>query len=207
MVWISLVWALAQPDPAALIPLYRENAARLEREFGSSHVETRRARLDLGLYLARHGSRSEAITILRSAAESADDFAELAELVPATEAVPFLRRALAAEEQARGPQHPKVAVRLNNLALALPPAAAEPLLRRALAINLAQLGEQHPETGVTLNNLADILASLRRFAEAAPFAQRAVASLAKSLGPDNDRTQAAIANRKAIDAARKIPAR
>jgi hypothetical protein len=207
MVWISLLLSLAQPDPQALIPLYRDNATRCERELGPAHADTRRARLDLGLYLAKHGSRAEAITLLRQAAESAEDLAQLAELVPETEAPPYLRRALAAEEQARGPEHPKVAVRLNNLALVLPAARAEPLLRRALAINLKHLGEAHPESGVTLNNLADNLATQRRYREAAPLAQRAVASLTQSLGAGNDRTQAAAANLKGIQAALKAAPR
>ena len=54
----------------------------------------------------------------------------LAGLLQATnrlaEAEPLLRRALAIDEKSFGPDHPKVAVRLNNLALLLRPRTASP---------------------------------------------------------------------------------
>ena len=50
-----------------------------------------------------------------------------------------MRRALAIDETSFGPEHPKVAIRLNNLAQLLQAtnrlAEAEPLMRRALAID------------------------------------------------------------------------
>jgi hypothetical protein len=55
------------------------------------------------------------------------------------EVEPLLRRALAIDEAACGPEHPKVAIGLNNLAQLLKAtnrlAEAEPLMRRALAID------------------------------------------------------------------------
>jgi len=55
------------------------------------------------------------------------------------EVEPLLRRALAIDEAACGPEHPKVAIGLNNLAQFLKAtnrlAEAEPLMRRALAID------------------------------------------------------------------------
>jgi hypothetical protein len=53
------------------------------------------------------------------------------------EAEPLMRRALAIDEASLGPDHPKVAIVLNNLALLLKHTnrllEAEPLMRRALA--------------------------------------------------------------------------
>ena len=55
------------------------------------------------------------------------------------EAEPLMRRALAIDEQSYGPEHPKVATDLNNLAQLLQATnrleEAEPLMRRALAID------------------------------------------------------------------------
>ena len=59
-----------------------------------------------------------------------------------------MRRALAIDEQSLGPDHPRVAIRLNNLAQLLQATNrledAEPLMRRALAILEASLPDHHP---------------------------------------------------------------
>src|SRR5208337_309288 len=65
------------------------------------------------------------------------------------------RRALAIDEQSYGPDHPTVAIRLNNLAQPLQAtnrlAEAEPLLRRALAIDKKSYGLDHPDVARDLN--------------------------------------------------------
>ena len=59
-----------------------------------------------------------------------------------------MRRALAIDEKSYGPDHPNVAIRLNNLARLLQAtnrlAEAEPLMRRALAIDEKSYGPDHP---------------------------------------------------------------
>lgn len=180
-----------QPDPAALIPLYRENAARAERVYGATDPRARQAQRDLAVYLSRNGSRLEAARLLRRVAETEADFALLAELVPAAEAAAILREALTIAEREHGPASPRVALRLNDLALAQAPRAAEPLLRRAVRINEAALGPDHVETAVTVFNLADMLARQNRFREAEPLAARAVAVFATKLGEANTRTKEA----------------
>ena len=62
-----------------------------------------------------------------------------------------MRRALAIDEQSFGPEHPKVAIRLNNLAQLLQDtnrlSEAEPLMRRMVEIFLkftATTGHPHP---------------------------------------------------------------
>jgi tetratricopeptide (TPR) repeat protein len=201
MVCSLILFALLQPNPEALIPLYRENAARMQERFGAGHAKTRQAQRDLAIYLARNGHADEAAGILRDSAESAADLALLADIVPPNEATPFLKLALLKQEQESGPDHPAVAARLNNLALAVSPREAEALLRRALAINEKALGPSHLETAATLNNLADVLASLRRFREAEPMAARSVEIFTRTLGPDSDRTATAVANWKGIQRA------
>ncbi len=66
-----------------------------------------------------------------------------------------MRRALEIDEASRGPDHPAVAIRLNNLARLLQDpnrlAEAEPLMRRALTISKASYGPDHPEVARDLN--------------------------------------------------------
>jgi hypothetical protein len=73
------------------------------------------------------------------------------------EAEPLMRRALAIDEQSFGKDHPKVAIRLNNLAELLHAtnrlAEAEPLMRRALEIFEKSLGPDHPYSQGVRRNL------------------------------------------------------
>jgi hypothetical protein len=76
-----------------------------------------------------------------------------------------MRRALAIAEASFGPDHPDVAVRLNNLAglLAATNRAgeAEPLMRRSVGIKMRSLGPDHPSTKLGVDNLAALEADLR----------------------------------------------
>src|SRR5262245_38514800 len=65
---LMLVLAL-QPDPAALVPLYREALERREKQFGSEHPKTARSASDLGLYLKKLGQNDQALVYLRRALE------------------------------------------------------------------------------------------------------------------------------------------
>ena len=71
---------------------------------------------------------------------------------------PYIKRALAIDEKAFGPDHPNVAMSLNNLAQLYQAqeqyAQAEPLLKRALAILEKTLGANHANVAMSLNNLA-----------------------------------------------------
>ena len=70
------------------------------------------------------------------------------------EAAPLYRRSLAISEKALGPEHPDVALSLNNLALLYQTqgnyAEAAPLYRRSLAISEKALGPEHPSLAPTL---------------------------------------------------------
>ena len=105
------------------------------------------------------------------------------------DAEPLLRRALAIGEQSFGLEHPKVATRLNNLAVLLQAtnrlAEAEPLMRRALAIDENTLGQDHPEVAILVNNLAQLLKATNRLGEAEPLMRRVLAIDEKTLGPNH----------------------
>jgi tetratricopeptide (TPR) repeat protein len=109
-------------------------------------------------------------------------------------AVESLRKALAKEESAADPDHPRIAVRLNDLALMLEPKAAEPLLRRAIAIQAKALGLSHPETAITSNNLANVLLGLGRLKEAERVQRGAIKVLESSLGREHPRVAVSCSN-------------
>jgi hypothetical protein len=82
------------------------------------------------------------------------------------EAEPLVRRGLEIDEKSYGPEHPNVAVALNNINLAVllrdtnRLAEAEPLMRRAVIIFLdfsRRTGYKHPHQDVALGNYRKIL--------------------------------------------------
>jgi tetratricopeptide (TPR) repeat protein len=95
------------------------------------------------------------------------------------QARPLAERALAITEAAHGPDHPDVAIQLNNLALILQAlgdlGGARPLAERALAIDEAAHGPDHPDVATGLNNLAIILQDLGDPGRARPLAERPLA--------------------------------
>lgn len=113
-------------------------------------------------------------------------------------AVNAYRNALAKEEAASGPNHPRIAVRLNDLAQVLDPGAAEPIVRRALAIETKSLGVRNPATGITMNNLANVLLGLRKLAEAERMARQSLGTLESTLGPNHPRVATISSNLAAI---------
>ena len=122
---------------------------------------------------AREAAGADASWLLDRAATYLQVHARLAE------ARPLAERALAIGEAAYGPDHPAVAIRLNNLALILKdlgqPAQARPLAERALAIDEAAYGPDHPDVATNLNNLAAILQDLGDLEGARPLLERALA--------------------------------
>ena len=82
-----------------------------------------------------------------------------------------------------GPEHPNVALSLNNLAGLYHDlgnyAEAEPLYRRALTIVEKALGPEHPNVATTLENYAALLRETGRADEAGEMEARAKAIRAK----------------------------
>jgi tetratricopeptide (TPR) repeat protein len=105
------------------------------------------------------------------------------------EAELLLRQSLAIDEKALSPEHPNVAIRLNNLALLLSEQGnyddAEPLCRRSVAIGEKALGPNHPDVATWLNNLALLLKTQGKYDEAEPLYRRALAIDEKALGPNH----------------------
>ena len=100
----------------------------------------------------------------------------------------YQERALAIREKVLGPDHPLVAISLNNLATALDSTKVNDkrmLLKRALAIFEKALGPDHPDVAAPLNNLAGVLMSMGAYEEAKPLYERALAIRKRALGPDH----------------------
>ncbi|MCH6577531.1 MAG: tetratricopeptide repeat protein, partial [Proteobacteria bacterium] len=93
------------------------------------------------------------------------------------------------EAEEFGPQDPRLATSLNNLAELYRAqgryAEAEPLYKRALAIDEKALGPEHPDVATNLNNLAALYDDQGRYAEAEPLHKRALAIYEKALGPEH----------------------
>ena len=106
-----------------------------------------------------------------------------------TDAEPLYKRSLAIYEKALGPDHPDVALSLNNLAELYRTqgrdADAEPLIKRSLAIREKTLGPNHPDVALSLNNLAALYQMQGRYADAEPLYKRSVAIYENVFGPDH----------------------
>ena len=121
------------------------------------------------------------------------------------DAEPLMRRALAIDEASYGPDHPRVAIDLNNLAQLLKDTnrltEAEPLMQRALAIDEASYGPDHPNVARDLNNLALLLRATNRLDDAEPLMQRHLVILFKftrSTGHVHPLLKQACANYRAL---------
>jgi tetratricopeptide (TPR) repeat protein len=104
-------------------------------------------------------------------------------------AQPAVERALALSERGLGPDHPKVATSLNNLAELYRVqgryAEAKPLSRRALAIREQALGPSHLDVAQSLHDLALLYYVQGRYGEAEPLYVQALALLEQALSPDH----------------------
>ena len=100
-----------------------------------------------------------------------------------------MRRALAIDEASFGPDHPKVATDLNNLAGLLQDtnrlAEAEPLMSPRARHRRGELRAGSSQRGDGLNNLAALLQATNRLGEAEPLMRRALAIDEASYGPDH----------------------
>ena len=100
----------------------------------------------------------------------------------------FHRKALAKEEIASGKESPRVAAKLNALALLVSPAEGIALLDRALRISTVRLGSRRVETASIQLNLAGILLNAGRPARAAQLAKSASSIFEQTLGPEHPRS-------------------
>lgn len=98
-------------------------------------------------------------------------------------------RALDVDRRLLGDDHPRVAIRLNNLAVVAQNMGdlklAETLFRDAIRRNEIAYGDRHPETGATRGNYGLLLQREGRLAEAEPLLRSALEVELKLYGPDN----------------------
>jgi tetratricopeptide (TPR) repeat protein len=111
---------------------------------------------------------------------------------------PLIRRALEIAELENGPDHPAVALVLNNLANLLQdtnrPAEAEALFRRAWKIAERSFGPDHPNVATCINDLAQLLREMNRIVEAESLMRRALEIDEQSFGPEGLRVARDLGN-------------
>jgi eukaryotic-like serine/threonine-protein kinase len=100
-------------------------------------------------------------------------------------------RALVIDRRVLGDDHPRVAMRLNNLAIVAQNIGdlklAETLFRDAIMRDERAYGDQHPETGAARGNYGMLLQREGRLAEAEPLLRSALDVVLKLYGPENYR--------------------
>jgi hypothetical protein len=93
----------------------------------------------------------------------------------------LLERALSIDEATFGPNHPTVAIDVNNLGMVAKQhgdlESARALLERALRICEQKLGPDHPNTRIARGNLAGVLAAIAAQAHPPSFLARLRAAL------------------------------
>lgn len=86
-----------------------------------------------------------------------------------------------------GPEDPRLALSLNNLALVYYAQhrydEAEPLYQRAITITERALGPDHPNLAASLGNLAELYRKQERYVEAEPLYREAVGIWQQAVGP------------------------
>jgi len=202
---------------ASLTPLERARAALTVGDYAAVTAEAEQQRettrelamLEGTAYLARFREdprpewNERAVTAFRQAYELTDPkIAPLARAEAAiaaafvlhclaryTEAEPLMREALSLWENVLAPDHPSIALALNDLAQLFQTtnrhAEAEPLMRRALKIDEDSYGPHHPKVAIRLSNLALLLNTTNRHSEAEPLMRRALTIDEQCYGPDH----------------------
>jgi Tfp pilus assembly protein PilF len=101
----------------------------------------------------------------------------------------YFERALRIDEAAFGPDHPNVAIRVNNLGSVLQYlgdlASARQHFERALRIDEAVFGSNHPDVARVVNNLGKVLQDLGDLAGAQQHFERALRIGEATLGPNH----------------------
>jgi len=109
-----------------------------------------------------------------------------------------LERALRIDEAAYGPDHPKVAIRVNNLGSVLRALGdlegARAHFERALRIDEAAYGPDHPNVAIRVNNLGNVLRDLGDLEGARAHYDRALGIMEKAYGPQHPNVATAANN-------------
>jgi eukaryotic-like serine/threonine-protein kinase len=189
--------------PAAEAPL--QEALRLaQSNFGATSVEAGHALWALGMLRHQQGQFGEAkdlyihsLGILEtSVAPQTDVSAVLDDLAKVyareqqwTLAKQTYERALEVDRRVLGDDHPRVAMRLNSLAVVAQNMGdlrrAEDLYREAIRRHEKTYGDRHPETILSKVNYGLLLQREGRLAEAEPLLRDAVSMTSSLYGPDH----------------------
>jgi tetratricopeptide (TPR) repeat protein len=104
-------------------------------------------------------------------------------------ALAYFQEALAIYEEQVGPDSPRVAIALTDIAQVLVQKGrfdeAEPMLKRALAIKEKAFGPEHRGVGITALGLSDLYVQEHRYDDALPYARRSFAILKAALPPEH----------------------
>ncbi len=118
------------------------------------------------------------------------------------DALSVSEEALQVAEDTFGPDHPKVAISLNNIAelhiINGTYAEIEPLYKRALEIVEKALGPDNPDVAISLNNLAELYYNQGRYKEAEPLYRQALKILKQTLGSDHPEVAITLENMRAL---------
>jgi eukaryotic-like serine/threonine-protein kinase len=189
--------------PGAEAPL--QQALHLaQSDAGTTSVETGHALWALGMLRYQQGQIGQAkdlylrsLDVLRSSRAPQTDISPvLSDLATAhmsdqnwSLAKQAYEQALEIDRRVLGDDHPKVAFRLQNLAIVAQNMGdhrqAEVLYRDALQREERTYGDRHPETAITKGNFGLLLQREGRLAEAEPLLRDAVAIRLSLYGPDH----------------------
>src|SRR6266436_4701565 len=175
-----------------------------QSEFGAASEETGRALWALGQLRYRQDRLVDAkdlynrsLNILETTGAPATDVSalldDLAQVYAGEQqwalAKQTYERALEVDRRVLGDDHPRVAMRLNNLAVVAQNIGdlklAESLFRDAIRRDERAYGDQHPETGAGRSNYGLLLQREGRLAEAEPLLRSAFDVVLKLYGPNN----------------------
>jgi serine/threonine protein kinase len=175
-----------------------------QNDFGAASQESGRSLWALGVLRYRQNRFAEAkelynrsLNILETTSAPATDVSalldDLAQVYVGEQqwalAKQTYERALEVDRRILGDDHPRVAMRLNNLAIVAQNIGdlklAEALFRDAIRRDERAYGDQHPETGLARGNYGLLLWREGRLAEAEPLLSNALDVVLKLYGPDN----------------------
>ncbi len=169
-----------------------ERAVAIDERHSDPAIDADRE--SLALAFEAQGKPKEAFEYLRQAAEghnprvAARAFAKLAQMDP-DHADIYSRNAVVSEEKASGAGAPRVAVLLQEYALALRArnrdGEAEPLLRRALSIQQTAPGADPQVTVTVLNTLGNLLEGRNQLVEAEKLERTALSLSEEKFGPES----------------------
>jgi len=180
--------------------LSQDNYGAASQESGRSLWALAQLRYQQGQLTEAKELYSHSLNILESTSAPATDVSalldDLAQVYSGEQQWPLAKqtyeRALEIDRRVLGDDHPRVAMRLNNLAVVAQHIGdlklAETLFRDAIRRDERAYGDQHPETGTARGNYGLLLQREGRLAEAEPLLRSALDVQLKLYGPDNYNT-------------------